>query len=214
MMKLIKEVSHYKSKMHHRAVLMLASCALLLSACGVSSVVVQGSFPAPNVARLPMNIAVVYDEELRNFHYIEYSEKGDEEYNIASGNSHVDLFNAVLPAMFESVVVVDNVQAAIESGVDAIFIPRIDEFQLALPNKTKLDVYEVWIRYNMSFLEGDATQIADWVLTSYGKTPTQNMRSADSAINDAAVVALRDLASSFSLSFGQVPEIRDWLASR
>jgi hypothetical protein len=40
------------------------------------------------------------------------------------------------------------------------------------------------------------------------------LRTADAAINDAAVVALRDLASSFSLSFAQVPEVRDWLASR
>jgi hypothetical protein len=52
------------------------------------------------------------------------------------------------------------------------------------------------------------------VLTSYGKTPTESMRSAESAINDAAVVALRDLASSFSLSFTQVPEVRDWLNTK
>ena len=57
--------------------------------------------------------------------------------------------------------------------------------------------------------EGD--YIADWVLTSYGKTPTESLRSAEAAINAAAVVALRDLASSFSLSFTQVPEVRDWL---
>jgi hypothetical protein len=60
-------------------------------------------------------------------------------------------------------------------------------------------------------MAADGEYIADWVLTSYGKTPTESMRSAESAINDAAVVALRDLASSFSLSFTQVPEVRDWL---
>lgn len=96
-------------------------------------------------------------------------------------------------------------------GVDAIFAPLIEEFQLALPSKTKLDVYEVWIKYNMRLMAADGEYIADWVLTSYGKTPTESMRSAESAINDAAVVALRDLASSFSLSFTQVPEVRDWL---
>lgn len=192
----------------------VAVCALLLASCGVSNVVIQGSYPTPNIASLPLNVAVVYEEALRDFHYIEYSETGTEEYNIASGESHVDLFNAVLPAMFDSVVEVESVEAATALGVDAIFIPGIDEFQLALPNKTKLEVYEVWIRYNMRFLAGDGGPIADWVLTSYGKTPTQTMRTVDSAINDAAVVALRDLASSFSLSFGQVPEVRDWIASR
>ena len=189
-------------------------CALVLASCGVSKVVIEGSYPTPNVAKLPLTLAVVYDEPLRSFSYIEYSETGAEEFNIASGESHVALFDAVLPAMFQSVVQVASLEDAEALGVDAIFAPAIDEFQLALPYKTKLDVYEVWIRYNLRFLTGDGAPIADWVLTSYGKTPTESMRTADSAINDAAVVALRDLASSFSLSFAQVPEVRDWLASR
>jgi hypothetical protein len=189
-------------------------CALSLVGCGVSKVVIQGSYPSPNVAKLPLSLAVVYDEPLRNFSYIEYSETGAEEFNIASGASHVALFDAVLPAMFQSVVEAASLEEAQSLGVDAIFVPAIDEFQLALPNKTKLDVYEVWIRYNLRLVSGDGSPIADWVLTSYGKTPTESLRTADAAINDAAVVALRDLASSFSLSFAQVPEVRDWLASR
>jgi hypothetical protein len=48
-------------------------------------------------------------------------------------------------------------------------------------------------------------------LTSYGKTPSESLRSVEAAINAAAIVALRDLASSFSLSFSQVPEVKDWL---
>ena len=156
-------------------------------------------------------MAVYYDEALTEFAYIEYSETGNEEYNIASGQSHVDLFNAVLPAMFDDVVVVGTIEEAEALGVDAVFAPIIEEFQLALPAKTKLDVYEVWIKYNMRLMTPEGGYIADWVLTSYGKTPTESMRSAENAINEAAIVALRDLASSFSLSFTQVPEVRDWL---
>ena len=185
--------------------------AISLSSCGVNNVVIEGSFPTPNISPLPLSVAVFYDPALTEFAYIEYSETGAEEYNIASGQSHVELFNAVLPAMFDEVVVVGSLEEAEVLGVDAIFAPLIEEFQLALPSKTKLDVYEVWIKYNMRLMAADGEYIADWVLTSYGKTPTESMRSAESAINDAAVVALRDLASSFSLSFTQVPEVRDWL---
>ncbi len=185
--------------------------ALSLIACGVSSVVIEGSFPTPNINKLPLSVAVYYDTALTDFSYIEYSETGSEEYNIASGQSHVELFNAVLPAMFDTVIVVDSVEAAATRGVDAVFAPAIEEFQLALPSKTKLDVYEIWIKYNMRLLTAEGEYIADWVLTSYGKTPTQSLRSVEAAINQAAVVALRDLASSFSLSFTQVPEVRDWL---
>ena len=66
----------------------------------------------------------------------------------------------------------------------------------------------------MRLLSAEGDYIADWVLTSYGKTPTESFRSVEAAINDAAIVALRDLASSFSLSFAQVPEVRDWLNGR
>ncbi len=187
--------------------------ALALSGCGVSNVVIEGSFPTPNINKIPVAVAVYYDDALREFSYIEYSETGREEFNIESGQSHMELFNAVLPAMFDRVIFVDNLEDARAEGVDAVFAPTIEEFQLALPAKTKLDVYEVWIKYNMRLLTAEGDYIADWILTSYGKTPTETFRSAADGINEAAVVALRDLASSFSLSFGQVPEVRDWLSS-
>ena len=187
--------------------------ALALSGCGVSNVVIEGSFPTPNINKIPVAVAVYYDDALREFSYIEYSETGREEFNIESGQSHMELFNAVLPAMFDRVIFVDNLEDARAEGVDAVFAPTIEEFQLALPAKTKLDVYEVWIKYNMRLLTAEGDYIADWIVTSYGKTPTETFRSAADGINEAAVVALRDLASSFSLSFGQVPEVRDWLSS-
>ena len=193
-----------------RTVLILVT-ALYLTACGVNNVVIEGSFPTPNINKLPLNVAVLYGSALTEFAYIEYSETGSEEYNIASGQSHIELFSTVLPAMFDGVVVVESIAEAQALGVDAIFEPIIEEFQLALPTKTKLDVYEIWIKYNMRLMTADGDYIADWVLTSYGKTPSESLRSVEAAINAAAIVALRDLASSFSLSFSKVPEVKDWL---
>lgn len=187
---------------------------LLLAACGASRVVIEGNFPTPNINKLPLTVAVYYDPALRDFAYMEYSETGKEEFNIESGLSHIELFNAVLPAMFDQVVVIESMDEAQARGVDAVFAPAIEEFQLALPAKTKLDVFEVWIKYNMRLLTAEGDYIADWVLTSYGKTPQESLRSAEAAINAAAVVALRDLASSFTLSFSQVPEVQDWLGNQ
>ena len=198
--------------LNHSALLLLFLFGL--GSCGVSNVVIDGSFPTPNINKMPIAIAVYYDDALKDFAYLEYSETGKEEYNIESGKSHVQLFNVVLPAMFDRVVFVNSMEEVPTLGVDAVFAPAIEEFQLALPAKTKLDVFEVWIKYNMRLLTPDGDYIADWVLTSYGKTPTETFRSIEAAINDAAVVALRDLASSLALSFNQVPEVRDWLNSR
>ena len=194
--------------------LILTACLAVLTACGVSSVTVSGTYPSPNVNKIPLSIAVYYDDVLKAFSYIEYTETGSEEYDIQSGQSHMDLFNVILPAMFDQVVLVNSLEEAAELGVDAVFMPAIEEFQLALPYKTKLDVYEVWIKYNMRLQAADGEYIADWVVTSYGKTPTETFKSNEAAINEAASGALRDLGSSFSFNFSSVPEVRDWLATR
>ena len=189
----------------------LISCFLI--SCGVSNLVIQGSFPTPNINKIPLSVAVYYDDALRAFSYMEYTETGREEINIESGESHIRLFNAVLPAMFEEVIEVEGFDDPNVQGVDAVFAPVIEEFQLALPEKTKLEVYEVWIKYNMRILNSSGVSLADWVVTSYGKTPTETFLSVEDGINDAAIVALRDLASSFSLNFTRVPEVQDWLST-
>ena len=189
----------------------LISCFLI--SCGVSNLVIQGNFPTPNINKIPLSVAVYYDDALRAFSYMEYSETGREEINIESGESHIRLFNAVLPAMFEEVIEVEGFDDPNVQDVDAVFAPVIEEFQLALPEKTKLEVYEVWIKYNMRILNSSGVSLADWVVTSYGKTPTETFLSVEDGINDAAIVALRDLASSFSLNFTRVPEVQDWLST-
>ena len=202
------------SRLGQARVLLLTTLLGLLVGCGASTVTISGSYPTPTVSKLPLKVAVYYDETLRNFTYTEFTEQGQEEYNIESGQSHIDLFNALLPGMFEEVVLIDSLEQARTLDVDAVFEPAIEEFQLALPYKTKLDVYEVWIKYNLRLTAPDGEYIADWVETSYGKTTVESFRSNEASINAAAVVALRDLASSFTLKFANVPEIRDWLASR
>ena len=60
-----------------RTVLILV-IAFYLAACGVNNVVIEGSFPTPNINKLPLNVAVYYDPALIEFAYIEYSETGSE----------------------------------------------------------------------------------------------------------------------------------------
>lgn len=194
---------------------LLGGCLIFfVQSCGTSSIVIEGQYPSPNVTKIPLSIGVIYPHELIDFNYVEYSEIGEEEYRVQSGQSHRDLFDALLPSMFERVVVLDSIESAVSQEVDIVFLPAIEEFQLALPSKTKLDVFEVWVKYNLRISDSEGEGIADWILTSYGKTPTRTMRSVENSINQAAVVALRDFASSFTLGFSQVPEIRQWLSQR
>jgi len=198
----------------YRVALLLLIFVTGLSACAARNIEVRGSYPRPNIPPLPLTVGVYYSDALRDYVYTEFTDSGREEYRVGAGRSHMDLFNTVLPAMFREVVVLDSPTAAAGRGLDAIFIPNIDEFQLGMPQKTRLDSYEVWIKYNMRMTSPEGGYIADWVMTAYGKTSQETFSSTERGINDAAVAALRDLASNFSIGFRNVPDIRDWLQPR
>jgi hypothetical protein len=197
-----------------RMVSLLLIVVFGLSACAARNMEISGSYPRPNIPALPLSIGVYYGDALRGFTYTEFADNGREEYRIGAGSSHMELFNTILPAMFRQVVVLDSPAAAAGRGLDAVFIPNIDEFQLGMPQKTRLDSYEVWLKYNMRLTTPEGGYVADWVMTAYGKTSQETFSTAERGINDAAVAALRDLASNFSISFTSVPDVRDWLQQR
>jgi len=189
---------------------------VMLAGCSATTIVVDGSYPSPLVRKLPLTIGVYYPEELRNFAYTEIDDNsGKDQYIVQSGTSQLELFNTVLPALFENVVMLDSLDslntASSENGIDAVFVPEIAEFQLGLPQKTKLKVYEIWMKYNMKLSKANGDYIADWVMTAYGKSPQENLQSVDSGVQGAAVVAMRDLAASLTLGFTTVPEVNEWL---
>jgi hypothetical protein len=189
----------------------LAGLFALLAGCSASTIVIDGTYPSPLVRKLPLTVGVYYPEELRNFSYTEIDDdSGEDQYIVQSGPSQLNLFNTLLPALFENVVQLDSPDAS-AANVDAVFIPDIAEFQLGLPDKTKLKVYEIWMKYNMKLSKANGDYIADWVMTAYGKTPDENLQSTDSGVKGAANVAMRDLAASFTLGFSAVPGVNEWL---
>jgi hypothetical protein len=185
----------------------------LLSACAANTITLSGTFPSPLVRKLPITVGVYYPDELKNYSFIEFDDNtGKDQYIIKSGTSQVELFNTLLPALFQNVVMLDsldNVQS--NTTLDAVFVPAIEEFQLGLPDKTRLDVYEVWVKYNMRLSNANGDYIADWVMTAYGKAPEETFQSVDSGVQDAATVAMRDLAASFTIGFSDIPEVNEWL---
>ena len=188
---------------------------LLLGSCSATTIDISGTYPAPLVQKLPLTVGVIYDNAFTNHSYIEINDNtGDDQYIINSGASQVALFNTMLPAVFEEVVRLDNMDSASNfAELDAVLVPAIEEFQVGLPQKTRLNVYEIWVKYNMRLARANGDYIADWVMTAYGKSPEETFQSVDAGVNDAANVALRDLAASFALGFSNIPEVNEWLRS-
>ena len=97
--------------------------------------------------------------------------------------------------------------------VDAVLVPHVAELQYSIPSHTKINVFEIWMRYRYELYAPDGELLADWTMTSYGKTPTAFLQSAEAAVNLAAVVALRDAGANFAMNFSNVPEVKMWMES-
>jgi len=196
----------------------LLTVVLLLSSCAAKIIAISGTFPAPLTQKLPLTVGVFYGQDFTNHSFIEINgNTGNDQYIINSGSSQVELFNTMLPAVFQNVIVLDSIESANgRSDLDAVFVPAVEEFQVGLPQKTRLNVYEIWVKYNMRLAGSNGDYIADWVMTAYGKSPeeTSLFQSVDDGVNNAANVALRDLAASFTLGFSDIPEVNDWLKTQ
>lgn len=199
--------------------LLLGAAAFLLAGCS-NSVVVEGVFPEPVLDKLPYTIGVYYSPEFRNHEFFDEATAREEtDWLVRTGEAQVRMYDALLPGMFEKVVALDAVPAPERAGaggeraVDAVLVPHVAELQYSIPSHTRIKVFEIWMRYRYRLYAPDGELLADWTMTAYGKTPTAFLRSAEAAVNLAAVVALRDAGANFAINFSSVPEVKMWMES-
>ena len=187
---------------------MIMAMVPLIAGC-TTSALLEEPFPEPVVDRLPLTIGVFYSDEFRFFTYDEdIPRKGH--VAIDAGAANVRLFDRMLPAMFTGVVHLLEPRDTGE-GVDAIFIPTIEEMQIALPHQTHNDFSEVWMKYRLQLLAPDGENIATWEMAAYGKSPKGMLESEKEALWEAARVALRDAGAYFSIYFSEKPGVKEWL---
>ncbi len=191
--------------------------ALLLCGCGPARVQVTGEFPAPLIDPLPLDIGLWYDEAFANH---EFSDEGtsrrDSSWVVRTGEAQTKMWPTLFGGMFQSFAVVPN-RPSVEQPApvgDAVIIPQVLELQYAIPAHTKVKVYEIWMRYQFDLVTPTGEPIADWTMTSYGKTPTAFLQSDTDAVNQAAVMALRDAGANFVSQFSKLPVLQQWLQEK
>lgn len=192
------------------SVLSLAMLLMVIAGCS-TNVVVKGDFPAPLAHPLPLNADLVLTDEFRTYTFTDEKTKG-KKLSFTIGEAQAMLFQEITDALFASV----TERRALEGNAtgELVLVPRVEEIQVARPFETQLKVFEVWIKYNLSVYDEHGQPIADWIMSSYGKTPTRFLTSDEEALNQAAIVALRDAGARLIIEFRRVPEIQAWLRSR
>lgn len=199
-----------KRTMSIRRLQILAALALVCITAGCATqVTVKGDVPSPLSRPLPVTANLVLDDELTGY---TYREEDGRKVTFAIGKAQADMFRTISKSLFASVRETDTPVTAGE-GRMLVLHPAVEEIQLATPYQTQLKVFEVWIRYNIRASDGNGNLLADWIMTAYGKTPTRFLGSDEDALNQAAIVALRDAGARLILEFPRIPEIRQWLAT-
>lgn len=174
---------------------------VLISSCS-STYDIEGSYPKPLVAPIPVQLELEFDDAFKNYAYKEEDENRNE-VTVNLGNAQVELFETVTTAMFSGT----------EGSPILRIKPAVNGFQYAIPRETRAEIYEVWLKYRVTVEETDGVTIADWVVTGYGKTPSAFMKSQGEAINAATIIALRDIGTQLAIGFRRQPDIGMWIAN-
>jgi hypothetical protein len=177
-----------------------------LNACSsTSQIMVNQEFPT--VLAEPRNISasLVFDHDFQT-----YQAKPDAKTFIDIGNAQVDLLSKAFRGLFRQVEVVSG-KDQVTSGSDLVIIPSIREVQLSTPSDSYLNVYEIWIKYNLDIETPDGEPIDSWFMPAYGKTPDSAMLSRSKAIEEATITALRDAGAKLLLDFYRIPAVYGWM---
>ncbi len=183
---------------------------MLLSGCvAVKKVKIEGVFPIPVMPKTPIHLGIHLDDELLNYTHKESIDKyGD--WEISIGPVQQALFTNLSHGVFQEFTMVKENASA---EVDGVLKPNISEVQLSLPNQTRSNYYEVWIRYKFELFDRSGNLVGDWVLPAYGKSNKNNYGSSSKGLQAAAIAASRDAMAFFSINFAREPVVAKWLGA-
>ena len=194
--------------------LAIFAITLMVVSCGPNIVKVSPlrEFPRPVVDRYPADIALYYPKEFREYTYVEErpgARGGD--WEITLGPPQVQVFDMVFGTLFRTAEHTDSEEVPSNGVANALFVPRVEEFQFALPVDTNIKIFEIWVKYSVAVIDRQGNEVMRWPFTAYGKTPTAFMKSNSAAINSAAIIALRDAGASMISGFKRDRKLKEWL---
>ena len=182
---------------------------MFLASCSSTAIVeIETSFPAVLSQPKLLSAVIVFDDE-----FVNYVGKPNENTSVSIGKAQVDLLKNAFSGLFTTIEFessIDNLNT--DSGI--IITPSVQQIQVSTPSEHYLNVFEVWIKYNLKIETADGRLIANWLMPAYGKTPDVFMSSKEKAIEQATIIALRDAGAKLLLDFYRIPALNQWLAAQ
>ena len=190
-----------------------ASLALMLGGCAAVAVRPEGELPKPLIVPTPAKVAVVVTNEAANF--VHKESRASVDYEAQLGPSHKQMIEEIFRAEFTEAKFFETVDAArLESGLMAIFEPRIEQFSFASAKETGGVYCAVTIRYQIFIYAPNGEMVDTLTLTGYGSGPAPKIGNGEEELGIAAYAAMRDAAAKFLTQFQGLDLAKPLLASQ
>ena len=181
---------------------------LFISGCSTSAQVkIDSPFPTVVSKPKPVKASIVFSEDFKS-----YIASPNSKTSIDLGSAQTELLSNAFAGLFKEI---EFVSAAAEVTFDnaLVITPSVQEVQISTPSDTYLNIYEVWIKYSLDIKTANGDLVDSWFMPAYGKTPDSFMLSKTNAIEEAAVIALRDAGAKLLLDFYRIPSVYNWLVT-
>jgi hypothetical protein len=174
-----------------------------MAGCSSTITVEPGkALPHSLVVPLSATAGLVLDESLRAFRQEET--RAGTNWKVRLGPGHERLLREVFAASFRDVRVFDSLEAARgQSGLDAIFVPTIEQYSFATSRDTTAGYWAVTLRYRVAVHTPGGEPVDTLALSGYGSGPGKG--GARQALERATFAAMRDAAAKFLVQFPQQP---------
>jgi len=180
---------------------------LVITGCSTSAQVQIAERTYPTVVSKPkaVSASIIFDEQFSG-----YVATPNQNTTINIGSAQTTMLDNAFKGLFKNIeFIASKEQVSFDNGL--VITPSVQEVQVSTPSDTYLNVYEVWIKYSLDIQNSEGDQIDSWFMPAYGKTPDSFMLSKTNAIEEAAVIALRDAGAKLLLDFYRIPSVYNWM---
>ena len=189
----------------NRTALLGLLLAGLLAGCGANVKLQTPTIPTPLLEQIEMTVGLRMPENFEHFVH-EESIYGQKEWTIDLGRSNAALFEQLFAFMFSDVIILTPGDTPETMGLDAVIEPSIDAFEFSTPEQSNTEAFAVWIRYRLKVYDNAGDLTSNWPVAAYGKSQTTTM-GGTSALQRAAILAMRDAAALMIMKFDNVTRI-------
>lgn len=178
------------------------SAPLLLAGCGGVHVRPDPDLPEPLIRPMPASVGLVLGSELSGYRHEESRQGGD--WTIELGPGHAEEFESIFRSSFTGLQVFGNVDdARAAAGLQAIFLPGIEQYSFTTARDTTGGYWAVTIRYRIGVLTPAGEPVDSLTLTGYGSA--RDKGGNRKSLENATLSAMRDAAAKFLVQLPRQP---------